>query len=115
MLKKVGVLLTGTAAALTLSGGIAAAAEYGPPAHHDDAEQVGLVDVNNLDALHDVNGTIGVCGNNINVLIVQVPIQDSLNGIGVPLLSPGAHEAAGESPENCASGGIVNGGSVQGN
>jgi hypothetical protein len=48
------------------------------------------------------------------VLGVQVPIHDSLNGIGVPILSPGASEAEGESPYNCASSGLADGGTSQG-
>ncbi|MFI6031789.1 hypothetical protein [Amycolatopsis magusensis] len=105
MLKKIGVATVLTAAGLLAMGGAASADD------HDD--QVGLLNLNNLDALHNVNGTLGVCDNNVNVLGVQVPVHDVLNGIGVPILSPGANEASGEDPYNCASGGILSGGSVQ--
>ncbi|WP_410599667.1 hypothetical protein [Amycolatopsis sp. lyj-90] len=117
MLKKIGFVAAAMAAGAFVGGGVASADtpddyyDYG----HDVSEQVGLVNLNNIDALHNVNGTLGVCGNDVNVLGVQVPIRDSLNGIGVPILSPGAHEASGESPYNCAAGGITDGGTFQGN
>lgn len=44
---------------------------------------------------------------------MQVPIQNSLNGTGVPILSPGDNEASGENPQNCASGAIADGGTSQ--
>jgi len=115
MLKKVGFVTAAMAAGAFLAGGVAAA---GTPDGHDHhgghTGQLGLLNLNNTDVLHNVNGTLGVCGNDVNVLGVQVPIHDSLNGIGVPILSPGEHEAGGESPYNCASGGIADGGTSQG-
>jgi hypothetical protein len=121
MLKKIGFLTAATAAGAFLAGGIAAADT--PDAHHhvhhlgsvDHNGQVGLVNLDNTDLLHNVNAAVGVCGNDINVLGVQVPIHDSLNGIGIPVLSPGEHEASGESPYNCASSGVADGGTSQGN
>ncbi len=118
MLKKIGFVAAAMAAGAFIGGGVASADtpddlyDYDG---HDISEQVGLVNLNNIDALHNVNGTLGVCGNDVNVLGVQVPIRDSLNGIGVPILSPGAHEASGNSPYNCAAGGITDGGTSQGN
>ncbi|MDX3195340.1 hypothetical protein PV458_43660 [Streptomyces sp. MN03-5084-2B] len=115
MLKKVGFVTAAMAAGAFLAGGVAAA---GTPDGHDHhgghTGQLGLLNLNNTDVLHNVNGTLGVCGNDVNVLGVQVPIHDSLNGIGVPILSPGEHEASGESPYNCASGGLADGGTSQG-
>ncbi|MFK0247207.1 hypothetical protein ACIQUM_21140 [Amycolatopsis azurea] len=116
MLKKIGFVAAAVAAGAFMGGGAASADtpdgyDYG----YDHSGQVGLVNLNNIDALHNVNGTLGVCGNDVNVLGVQVPIRDSLNGIGVPILSPGAHEAEGASPYNCAAGAVTDGGSVQGN
>ncbi|MEU4251441.1 hypothetical protein AB0F15_28905 [Amycolatopsis sp. NPDC026612] len=115
MLKKLGFVTAAMAAGAFLAGGVAAA---GTLDGHDDhggyTSQLGLLNLNNTDALHNVNGTLGLCGNDVNVLGVQVPIHDSLNGIGVPILSPGEHEASGESPYNCASGGIADGGTSQG-
>ncbi|KZB87134.1 hypothetical protein [Amycolatopsis regifaucium] len=117
MLKKIGFVAATMAAGAILSGGIASADT--PDDYYFDSYdhngQVGLINANNIDALHNVNGTLGLCGNDVNVLGVQVPIRDSLNGIGVPILSPGSHEASGESPYNCASGGITDGGTSQGN
>ena len=121
MLKKIGFVAVAMAAGALVTGGIASAGtpdeEHGH--HHgnhgyDHTGQVGLVNLNNTDALHNVNGTLGFCGNDVNVLGVQVPVQESLNGIGVPILSPGASEAEGESPYNCASSGLADGGTSQG-
>ncbi|KDN19185.1 hypothetical protein [Amycolatopsis rifamycinica] len=115
MLKKVGFVTAAMAAGAFLAGGVAAA---GTPDDHDHHSghtgQLGLLNLNNTDVLHNVNAVLGVCENDINVLGVQVPIHDSLNGIGVPILSPGEHEAEGESPYNCASGGLADGGTSQG-
>jgi hypothetical protein len=119
MLKKIGFVAATMAAGAFLTGGIASAGTPDDEGHghhgHDISEQVGLANLNNIDVLHNVNGTLGVCDNDINVLGVQVPIRDSLNGIGVPILSPGAHEASGESPDNCAAGGVLDGGTSQHN
>ncbi len=116
MLKKLGFVTAAMAAGAFLAGGVAAAGTLdGHDDHHGGyTSQLGLLNLNNTDALHNVNGTLGLCGNDVNVLGVQVPIHDSLNGIGVPILSPGEHEASGESPYNCASGGIADGGTSQG-
>jgi hypothetical protein len=121
MLKKIGLVTATMAAGAFMFGGIASATT--PGHHHDGGHhhgvggegQVGLVNLNNIDALHNVNATLGLCGNDVNVLGVQVPIRNALNGIGVPILSPGVNEAAGKSPYNCASGGVLDGGSVQSN
>jgi hypothetical protein len=75
--------------------------------------EIGLVNVDNIDVLHNVNGTLGLCDNNINVLGVQVPVEDVANGIGVPVASPGASDAVGATPENCASSAATDGGTVQ--
>ncbi|WP_410651374.1 hypothetical protein [Amycolatopsis sp. cmx-4-54] len=115
MLKKIGFVAATMAAGAILSGGIASADTSDDHDGFDHSGQLGLVNVNNIDALHNVNGTLGLCGNDVNVLGVQVPIRDSLNGIGVPILSPGAHEAEGSSPYNCAAGAITDGGTVQDN
>lgn len=40
------------------------------------------MNLNNLDVLHDVNGTLGICDSNVNVLGVQVAVRDALNGPG---------------------------------
>ncbi|MGW4395093.1 hypothetical protein ACWEHA_07370 [Amycolatopsis nivea] len=117
MLKKIGLVSGAMAAGAFLFGGIAAAdtADGHHHGHHRGGpDQVGLVNLNNTDVAHNVNGTLGLCGNDVNVLGVQVPVRNSLNGIGVPVLSPGENTAAGESPYNCASGAVVDGGSVQG-
>jgi hypothetical protein len=118
MLKKIGFVAGAMAAGAFLTGGIAAADTPGEGhGHHghDYSGQLGLVNLNNTDALHNLNVTPGICDNNVNVLGVQVPIRDSLNGIGVPILSPGGNEAAGESPYNCAAGVVADGGTSQDN
>jgi hypothetical protein len=122
MLKKIGFVAVTAAAGAFLAGGVAAAGTPDGHEHHhghhygtyDQVGQVGLVNLNNTDVLHNVNAVLGLCGNDINVLGVQVPVHDSLNGIGVPILSPGSHEAEGESPYNCASGVLSDGGTSQG-
>ena len=68
-----------------------------------------------MDVLHNVNANAGVCDNNVNVLGVQVPVEDVANGVGVPILSPGEHDAEGATPYNCASASLDDGGSVQDN
>ncbi|SEF29504.1 hypothetical protein SAMN05421837_104727 [Amycolatopsis pretoriensis] len=113
MIKKIGLITAALAAGAFLSGGIASADT--PGGYDDDFGQAGLVNLDNTEVLHNTNVTPGVCGNNVNVLGVQVPIQDSLNGIGVPILSPGEHEADGDNPDNCAAGAITDGGTSQGN
>lgn len=115
MLKKMGFVAATAAAGLMLLGGVASASEsHGAGSDRDD-NQAGLVNLNNLDVLHNVNGTLGLCGNDVNVLGVQVPLRNVANGLNVPLISPGQNSAAGASPYNCASGGVVDGGSVQAN
>jgi hypothetical protein len=79
-----------------------------------DGDQLGLANVQNLDVLHNVNATLGLCDNNINVLGVQVPVRDVANGIGVPVLSPGENDTTGATPYNCASSATSDGGTVQG-
>ncbi|MEV7040889.1 hypothetical protein [Amycolatopsis sp. NPDC051061] len=122
MLKKIGFVTAAAAAGAFLAGGVAAAGTPDGHDHHghhlggyDHMGQVGLVNLNNTDVLHNVNVTPGICGNDVNVLGVQVPIHDSLNGIGVPILSPGGSEASGESPYNCAASAVTDGGTSQDN
>lgn len=121
MLKKIGFVTAGVAAGMVMLSGFAAADDgpgpsgYGYGYDDEGNDQVGLVNVNNTDVLHNVNVNAGVCDNNVNVLGVQVPIEDALNGIGVPILSPGEHDAEAASPENCASASLEDGGSVQDN
>ncbi|MFJ7219022.1 hypothetical protein [Amycolatopsis sp. NPDC098790] len=122
MLKKLGFVTAAAAAGAFLAGGVAAAGtpdEHDHHGHHhgayDYSGQVGLVNLNNTDVLHNVDVTPGLCGNDVNVLGVQVPIRESLNGIGVPILSPGEHEADGDAPYNCAASALTDGGTSQGN
>ncbi|MEC3977314.1 hypothetical protein [Amycolatopsis sp. H20-H5] len=122
MLKKTGFVVAAAAAGMLMMGGLASAGtvhhghdwdgDFGDYANYG---QVGLVNLNNTDIAHNVNGTLGLCGNDVNVLGVQVPIRDSLNGVGVPILSPGKHEAGSSQLSNCASGGVIDGGSSQHN
>jgi hypothetical protein len=93
--------------------GVASADSGLPFASDRDGDEIGLVNLNNLDVLHNVNGTVGVCDNNINVLGVQVVVEDVANGVGIPVASPGASDAQGATPENCASSATADGGTVQ--
>jgi hypothetical protein len=107
-------LIVGAAAiaagVVPFSGVASADSDHGNWAGDD---QIGLVNATNVDALHNVNVTAGVCDNNINVLGVQVPVEDVANGVGVPVLSPGSSDAVGATPDNCASSATSDGGTVQ--
>jgi hypothetical protein len=118
MLKKIGFVTAGVAAGMVMLSGFASAEGTGGPhwGQGDEGnDQVGLLNVNNVDVLHNVNADLGVCDNNINVLGVQVPVENALNGIGVPILSPGEHDAEAASPYNCSSASLEDGGSIQDN
>lgn len=119
-IKKLGVVASGTAAGLLMLGSVASATTVGDlplgvSDNNDDLSQVGLVNLNNTDVLHNVNIPVGVCDNNINVLGVQVVVEDVANGLSVPVLSPGEHELESAVPDVCASGEQVDGGSSQDN
>jgi hypothetical protein len=116
VIKQLGFVATALAAGMAIVGGSASATSLtvaGHPVDHND--QVGLGNVQNLDAVHNLNVVGGVCDNNVNVLGVQVPVRDVAEGVGVPVLSPGEHDAEGETPYNCAAGDIQDGGTVQDN
>ncbi|EOD63694.1 hypothetical protein [Amycolatopsis vancoresmycina] len=117
MLKKVFAVTAALGAGAFLVGGVAAADTTDGYDHHygdsDSLSQFSLLNLNNTDALHNVEGTVGVCDNNVNVLGVQVPLHDVANGIDVPILS-GSSAAEGESPDNCAGSGQSDGGTTQG-
>jgi hypothetical protein len=119
MIKKIGFVTAGVAAGMVMLSSFASAEGVhvaGPgPGGEEGNNEVGLVNVNNVDALHNVNVNVGVCDNNINVLGVQVPVEDVANGIDLPLLSPGYNEAEGATPENCASATAEDGGTFQDN
>jgi hypothetical protein len=117
VIKQLGFVATTLAAGMAVLGGSASAANVSVAGHPvDSTDQFGLVgNVQNLDAVHNLNVVGGVCDNDINVLGVQVPVHDTANGIGVPVLSPGEHEAEGQNPDNCAAGEIADGGTAQGN
>jgi hypothetical protein len=115
VLKQIVVGAAAIAAGLVPLSGVASADTAGYPhgGHHDGDDEIGLVNVNNVDALHNVNVNAGVCDNNINVLGVQVPVEDVANGIGIPVLSPGSSDAVGATPDNCASSATSDGGTIQ--
>ncbi|WP_438816837.1 hypothetical protein [Umezawaea beigongshangensis] len=114
MFKKASAAVAATAAGMVMLGGMASA-DVGPEDSVDNSDfgQVGLLNLNNTDILHNVNVVLGVCDNNINVLGIQVPIEDVANGLNVPILSPGENEAEGNTPDVCATGGVLDGGSGQ--
>ncbi|QKV78847.1 hypothetical protein [Amycolatopsis sp. Hca4] len=115
MIKQLGFVATALAAGLAAFGGSASATTVTVDGHPgDQSEQYGLANVQSIDALHNVNLDGGVCEIPVNVLGVQVPVQEVAQGIDVPILSPGASEADGDSPSNCASGAISDGGTAQG-
>ncbi|KDN19183.1 hypothetical protein [Amycolatopsis rifamycinica] len=113
MIKQLGFVATALAAGLAGFGGAASAATV-DSYPIDQSEQFGLANVQSLDVLHNVNLVGAVCDNTINVLGVQVPLHDVAEGIDVPIMSPGASEAEGSTPSNCASGSIADGGTAQG-
>jgi len=115
MLKKIGFVTAGVAAGMAMMSGFASAEAGDWPGDGSIQNQNGLANLNNTDILHNVSVALGVCDNNINVLGIQVPVQDVANGIGVPILSPGATGGQNAHPENCASSSIEDGGSIQGN
>lgn len=111
MLKRFG-LAAGAAVGMVLGGasGSQALAEGGT----EETGQVGLANLNNVDVLHQFDFLFGFCDQNINVLIVQVPVQDSLNGVASGLGTPGGIEATGDVQDSCVTEGITNQGSSQG-
>ncbi|OXM56111.1 hypothetical protein CFP71_14880 [Amycolatopsis thailandensis] len=116
MIKQLGFVATALAAGMAIVGGSASAQGITVAGHEvDHNDQTGLANVQNLDAVHNLNLVGGVCDNNVNVLGVQVPVRDVAEGIAVPVLSPGQTEAEGATPDNCASGIIGDGGTVQEN
>ena len=94
MLKKAGVVAA-AAAGLIMLGAPAFASTASLQGEegwgHHGGGQVGLVNVSNVDILHNVNAVVGACGDNVGVL-----------GAAVPILSPSI-------TKNCAAGGIANG------
>jgi len=118
VLKKLGAVAAATAAGMVMLGGMASAAPVVgnvDSVDHSGFDQVGLLNLNNTDVLHNVNAVLGVCDNNINVLGVQVPVEDVANGLNVPVLSPGESSSESASPDVCAAGGIIDGGTGQNN
>jgi hypothetical protein len=123
MLKKIGLVAAVAAAGMVLFGGMASATSYpstgSGESHHSVGDnglegQVGLVNLNNLDAAHNVNVPVGLCDNDINVLGVQVPVRHVADGLNVPVLSPGENVADGGAT-SCATGAINDGGTHQAN
>jgi hypothetical protein len=121
MLKKIGLVAAVAAAGMVLFGGMASATSYPSSGHNHTGignsgvrDQVGLVNLNNLDALHNVNVPVGVCRNAVNVLGIQANVDHVLGGLNVPVLSPGANGADGGA-ESCATGAINDGGTHQAN
>jgi hypothetical protein len=89
MLKRVAAVTAVTAGLMM----VAAPAFAGVPGHHpggkgEHVKQIGLVNVNDVDILRNVNVVLGACGNNVSAV-----------GITVPVLSPNPSTG-------CAAGGI---------
>ncbi|WP_158883474.1 hypothetical protein [Amycolatopsis anabasis] len=120
MLKKVGIVGAVMAASAFFFGGMASASpaqqdDYPNSSVSDEAEQSGVLNLNNTDVLHNVDAVLGVCDNNINIIAIQAYLEDVLNNPQIPILSKGTNKAKDQDPENCASGGIKDGGTAQGN
>jgi len=114
VLKEILAGAAAVAAGVIPLSGVASADEGYAYQGDESISQLGLANVQNIDVLHNVHANVGFCDNNVNVLGVQVPVHESLNGIGIPILSPGSSEATGVAPSNCASSEFETGGTVQG-
>jgi hypothetical protein len=117
--KKLGAVVTATAAGTVMLAGAASASEVPGPLENaeiggidvvdsSDHAQAGLVNTNNSDVAHNADVVAGVCELNVNVLIAQVPVEDVANGLDVPVGSPGENEGEAEPLSDvCATGGIL--------
>ena len=115
MLKKLGFVTTGVAAGMMMMSGLASAQGQPDNSAPDSGNngQVGLVNLNNTDVLHNVNAALGVCDNNINVLGVQVIVHEVLEGNSIPVLSP-ATESSAAGIDECAEADLEDVGTFQG-
>ncbi|MFC0114407.1 hypothetical protein [Kibdelosporangium aridum] len=93
MLKKAGVVAAAAAGLLMLGAPAFAGEGHGSGINNAKHGQVGIVNLNDIDIIKDinVNGVLGACGNNVGVL-----------GGAVPILSPSI-------TGTCAACGIVDG------
>ena len=92
MLKKAGVVAAAAAGLIMLGApAFASTASLQGEGWGGHGGQVGLVNVSNVDILHNVNAVVGACGDNVGVL-----------GAAVPILSPSV-------TKSCTGGGIANG------
>lgn len=101
MIKQLGIVATALAAGLAAFGGVASATSVtvaGQPVGQK-TDQFGLLNLHDLDTLHSVNVVGSACDDEVNVLGVQVPLHD----VG---------QFDGDSPDNCASGAISDGGTA---
>jgi len=101
------------AAGVVPFAGMASAAPF--PGAGDDGDQVGVANLNNLDVIHNLNATVGICDNNLNVIGVQVPVEDVANGLGVQALASGENGVTSALPESCAATQNTDGGTFQAN
>lgn len=113
MLKQLIVGAAALAAGMVPLSGVASADSGQFRGGHGGGDEIGLLNLSNLDVLHNVNVNAGVCDNNINVLGVQVPVENVANGVGVPVLSPGLTDTTGVAAENCAASVNTDGGTIQ--
>jgi hypothetical protein len=91
VLKKAGVIAAAAAGLLMLGAPAFAGEGHGRGINDAHGGQVGLINLNDIDILKDININLiaGVCGNNVGVL-----------GAAVPVLSPSI-------VHSCAGGGIA--------
>jgi len=133
VIKKLGAVVAATAAGMVMLGGMASATTAGAPeadlptpqgqdgvgnsgtVDSSEFSQVGLVNLDNTTLLHNTNIIASVCDNNINVLGVQVPVEEVLNGVQAPVMSAGEHENEGVATDICGQGGILDDGTGQSN
>lgn len=76
MMKKV-VAVAAVTAGLMMAGAPAFAGVSGghPVDDGDKTGQIGVVNVNDVDVLNNVNAVLGACGNNVSVIGVTVPVN----------------------------------------
>lgn len=96
MLKKIGFATVGAVAGMIMMSGVASA--------EDEVDVPGLINLEGISVLNNLNLNAGICNNTVSVLGVLVGIENVLNGLNLPELPevPG-DETRGEPVSNCAS------------
>jgi len=74
---------------------------------HGKRRQIGLVNMNGTNVLRNADVVGALCGNEVAVLGVQVPVEDVANGVQVPLAAAGSDASVDASPDFCSVSGVV--------